>query len=64
MNLEKTIRSLELRGYSVKHFAKGEEAADYLCEEVKDTSVGIGGCNFFCAEKGETEHVQAAYNCL
>ena len=44
MNLEKTIRSLELRGYSVKHFAKGEEAAAYLCEEVKDTSVGIGGC--------------------
>ena len=33
MNLEKTIRSLELRGYSVKHFAKGEEAAAYLCEE-------------------------------
>ena len=44
MNLEKTIRSLELRGYSVKHFAKGEEAAAYLCEQVKDTSVGIGGC--------------------
>ena len=44
MDLEKTIRSLELRGYSVKHFAKGEEAAAYLCEEVKDTRVGIGGC--------------------
>ena len=44
MNLEKTIRSLELRGYSVKHFAKGEEAAAYLCEQVMDTSVGIGGC--------------------
>ena len=44
MNLEKTIRSLELRGYSVKHFAKGEEAAAYLCEQIRNTTVGIGGC--------------------
>ncbi len=44
MNLEKTIKNLQLRGFTVQHFATGEEAAAYLCSQVKDTSVGIGGC--------------------
>ena len=44
MNLEKTIRSLQLRGFQVQHFATGAEAAAYLCEQVCDTEVGIGGC--------------------
>lgn len=44
MNIEKAIRSFELRGYSVKHFTTGAEAADYLAEQVRDTTVGIGGC--------------------
>lgn len=44
MNIEKTIKNLELRGFNVTHFATGKEAADYLCGEIKNTSVGIGGC--------------------
>lgn len=44
MNVNKTIRNLELRGYSVKHFATGAEAADYMAETVQGTSVGFGGC--------------------
>ncbi|MGI5976785.1 MAG: lactate utilization protein [Candidatus Limivicinus sp.] len=44
MNIEKTIKNLRGRGFSVKHFATGEEAADYLCREIKGVSVGIGGC--------------------
>ena len=44
MDVEKTIRNLKLRGYSVRHFATGAEAADYLSEQIRDTSVGIGGC--------------------
>jgi hypothetical protein len=44
MNIEKAIRSFELRGYSVRHFATGAEAADYLAAQVHDTTVGIGGC--------------------
>lgn len=44
MNIEKTIKNLELRGFTVKHFATGAEAAEYLCGEIKDTEVGIGGC--------------------
>ena len=44
MNVEKTIRNLELRGFTVKHFATGAEAAAYLDEQIRDTEVGIGGC--------------------
>jgi hypothetical protein len=44
MDVEKTIRNLKLRGYSVKHFATGEEAAAYLDAQIDGTTVGIGGC--------------------
>ena len=44
MNIEKAIKNFELRGYSVRHFATGAEAADYLAAQVQDTTVGIGGC--------------------
>ncbi|MBQ0060005.1 MAG: LUD domain-containing protein [Lachnospiraceae bacterium] len=44
MNIEKTIRSLTSRGFTVKHFATGAEAAAYLAEEIRDTEVGFGGC--------------------
>jgi L-lactate utilization protein LutB len=44
MNLEKARRNFELRGFTVQHFATGAEAAAYLCEQVRDTTVGIGGC--------------------
>ncbi|MBR5093892.1 MAG: lactate utilization protein [Oscillospiraceae bacterium] len=44
MDIQKAIRNLELRGFTVRHFPTGAEAAAYLCEQVRDTSVGIGGC--------------------
>ena len=44
MDMEKTIRNLELRGFAVQHFATGAEAADYLCSQIQNTTVGIGGC--------------------
>lgn len=44
MDIEKTIRNLESRGFSVKHFAKGTEAAEYINSRIDGTSVGIGGC--------------------
>ena len=44
MDVEKTIRSLKLRGYSVQHFATGAEAAEYLSGQIEGTTVGIGGC--------------------
>ena len=44
MNVEKAIKNLELRGFSVQHFATGAEAAAYLDAQIRDTTVGIGGC--------------------
>ena len=43
MNLEKTIRNLELFGAEVKHFPTAAEAADHLVSEITGTTVGIGG---------------------
>lgn len=44
MDIQKTIKNMEARGFKVSFFAKGEEAAAYLCEQIRDTTVGIGGC--------------------
>ena len=43
MDIEKTIKNLKARHFSVQHFASGEEACKYLLGEIKNTSVGIGG---------------------
>ena len=43
MNVEKAIKNLKLRGFAVQHFATGAEAAAYLDEQIRDTTVGIGG---------------------
>lgn len=43
MDVKKTIKNMELRGFPVKFFATAEEATKYLCDEIKDTTVGIGG---------------------
>ena len=44
MDVQKTIRNLQLRGYSVRYFDTAAEAADYLNAEIQNTAVGIGGC--------------------
>lgn len=44
MDIQRAIRNFQLRGYTVQHFATGEEATAYLVEQVRDTTVGIGGC--------------------
>lgn len=43
MNIEKTIKNLKLRGFSVSCFENAVEATSYLCEQIQETSVGIGG---------------------
>ena len=43
MDLEKTMRSLKGRGFLPQHFATAQEAADYLCSQIQNTTVGIGG---------------------
>lgn len=43
MNMDKVERNLKLRGFTVRRFETGAEAAAYLAAEIRDTSVGIGG---------------------
>lgn len=43
MNVEKTIKNLKLRGYSVRRFETGAQAAEYLTGRIKGSTVGIGG---------------------
>ena len=43
MNIEKTVKNLEGRGFKVTHFANGAEAAEYIDQEVKGCTVGMGG---------------------
>ena len=43
MAFEAVQKNLEARGFSVKVFATGKEAADYLDSVLDGTSVGIGG---------------------
>ncbi|MGI6028724.1 MAG: lactate utilization protein [Candidatus Heteroscillospira sp.] len=43
MDIQKTIKSLEARGYIVHFFETEAEAADYLVENIRNTTVGTGG---------------------
>lgn len=43
MNVEKTVKNLEKRGFKVKYFDTAAEAAEYLDSQIKETTVGIGG---------------------
>jgi len=43
MDLQKTVQNLEKRGFEVHCFDTAAQAADYVAETVKDTTVGIGG---------------------
>ena len=44
MDIEKTIKKLKGRGFEVSRFENKEAACAYLAENVKNTTVGIGGC--------------------
>ena len=43
MDIEKTVKNLERRGFEVSRFETKEEAAEYLTGKIHDTTVGIGG---------------------
>lgn len=42
-NVEKLRKNLEANGFKTSYFAAAAEAADYLCSEIRGTSVGFGG---------------------
>ena len=43
MDLEKTVANLTKRGFAVTCFETKEQAAEYLLENIHNTTVGIGG---------------------
>lgn len=43
MDIEKTLTNLKLRKFEACYFSTRSEAAEYLCREIKNTTVGIGG---------------------
>ena len=43
MNIRKAIESLERKGFAVRYFEAGAEAADYVCSECRGRTVGMGG---------------------
>ena len=43
MNLEKTMKNLESRGFKVSHFTSAEEAAAHITGQISGKTVGIGG---------------------
>ena len=43
MNLEKLVTNLEKLGYTVKVFEDIDSANDYICANVTNTTVGVGG---------------------
>ena len=43
-DFSKVEKALKERGYTVKVFATGAEAAAYLDGEIDGATVGIGGC--------------------
>lgn len=43
MDIQKTIRNLESRGFKVSHFPCSADAARHIAEETQGRTVGIGG---------------------
>lgn len=43
MNIEKTMKNLEARGFGVKHFSASAEAKAYLISAIEGCSVSFGG---------------------
>ena len=43
MNVQRTMDSLNRKGFEVRYFETAQEAADYLCGSIWGKTVGIGG---------------------
>ena len=43
MNVQRTMDSLNRKGFEVRYFETAQEAADYLCGSIRGKTVGIGG---------------------
>ena len=59
MDWQKTAENMEKRGFTVRRYATGAEAAEALCEELKGQEIGMGG-SVTAAQMGLPEKLEAA----
>ena len=58
MDWQKTAENMEKRGFTVRRYATGAEAAEALCEELKGQEIGMGG-SVTAAQMGLPEKLEA-----
>ena len=59
MDWQKTAENMKKRGFTVRRYATGAEAAEALCEELKGQEIGMGG-SMTAAQLGLPEKLEAA----
>ena len=59
MDWQKTAENMKKRGFTVRRYATGAEAAEALCEELKGQEIGMGG-SMTAAQMGLPEKLEAA----
>ena len=59
MDWQKTAENMKKRGFTVRRYATGAEAAEALCEELKGQEIGMGG-SVTAAQLGLPEKLEAA----
>lgn len=59
MDWQKTAENMKKRGFTVRRYATGAEAADALCGELKGQEIGMGG-SVTAAQLGLPEKLEAA----
>ena len=52
MDWQKTAENMKKRGFTVRRYATGAEAAEALCEELKGQEIGMGGSMTAAAHTG------------
>ena len=59
MDWQKTAENMKARGFTVRHYATGAEAAEALCEELAGKEIGMGG-SMTAVQMGLHEKLEAA----
>ena len=59
MDWQKTAENMQARGFTVRHYATGAEAAEALCKELAGCEIGIGG-SMTATEMALPEKLEAA----
>ena len=59
MDWQKTAENMKKRGFTVRRYATGAEAAEALCGELKGQEIGMGG-SMTAAQLGLPEKLEAA----